>query len=76
MSPRWSIDRPKHLHDLVDDTADDLDRVQCTQLSSVCHCYDALLPMPVLNLIGHADMIQHEIDAGDQFDALRARWHI
>ena len=56
---------PMHLRDLLDQMSRDLDDMQQLQLAGVLLRYTDLFPIPGSTLIGHTDVVEHEIDARD-----------
>ena len=54
-----------HLHDLLDQTSQDLDTTQQRRLADVLLQYSNLFPTPGSTLTGHTDAVEHEIDTGD-----------
>ena len=54
-----------HLHDLLDQTSQDLDENQQRQLAVVLLRYTDLFLTPGSTLTGHTNEVEHEIDTGD-----------
>ena len=55
---------PTHLHDLVNQTSQDLDVSQQHRLAAILLQYMDLFPAPGSTLTGHTDAVEHEIDTG------------
>ena len=62
---------PTHLHELLDQTSQDLDTTQQCQLVDVLLQYSDLFPTPGSTFTGHTDAVEHEIDTGDSCMLLR-----
>ena len=56
---------PMHLHELLDQTSQDLDEIQQRQLAGVLLRYTDLFPTPGSTMTGYTDAVEHKIDTGD-----------
>ena len=56
---------PEHLRGLLDQTSNDLNDLQRSQLANTLLQFVDLFPVPGSALTGHSDAVEHTIDTGD-----------